>query len=184
MTGHSVLDLSRLSFILKKKQQETSNLNAQQREVELISQEKVKLEDEIFKKLQEKLTADKAAQYSDKLRREQRERLRDLERNMAKLENDIARAKLESVKTQTSNDSLKRFVESLNKEIEDKNRIITKSTSEINQRVRIIEQKQSQIDQYNKRIDYLIEKAGVSDLFADQADHCLTNRADHDLFCH
>ena len=125
------------------------------------SQEKVKLEDEIFSKLQSKLTADKAAQYSDKLRKEQREKIRELERNLAKIENEIAKARLEAVQTQSVNEAMERDIKMFQKEIEDKNRIISKSEQEIRQRVLIIEHKQGQIDLYNKKIEYLIEKAGV-----------------------
>ena len=121
----------------------------------------MKLEDEIFKKLQDKLTADKAAQYSDKLRKEQRERLRELERSLAKLENEIAKAKLEGIQTGALNERLERDIRMLNREIEDKNRIISKSEADIRQRNLSIEHKQGQIDLYNKKIEALIEKAGV-----------------------
>ena len=152
---------STLGSINLERSQKASLINQYQRDIETISQERVKLEDEIFQKLQTKLTADKAAQYSDKLRKEQREKLRDLERSLAKLENEIAKAKLESVQTQSLNEALERDIKMLNKELEDKNRIITKSESEIRQRVLIIEHKQSQIDLYNKKIENLIQKAGV-----------------------
>jgi coiled-coil domain-containing protein 40 len=148
--------------MFKEKAQKTSFLNQQQREIEIQSQEKVKLEDEIFSKLQSKLTADKAAQYSDKLRKEQREKIRELERNLAKIENDIAKARLDSVQTQSINESMQRDIKMFQKELEDKNKIISKSEQEIRQRVLIIEHKQGQIDLYNKKIEYLIEKAGVS----------------------
>ena len=153
---------STLGSINMEKSQKGSTLSQYQRDIESISQEKVKLEDEIFQKLQTKLTAEKSAQYSDKLSKEQIEKLRELERNLAKMENEIAKAKLESVQTQNLNEALERDIKSMNKELEDKNRIINKSESEIRQRVLIIEQKQSQIDNFNKKIEYLIEKAGVS----------------------
>lgn len=155
---------STLSSINLEKSQKSSMLNQYQRDIETISQEKVKLEDEIFQKLQTKLTADKAAKYSDKLRQEQREKLRELERSLAKMENEIAKAKLESIQTTTLNEALERDIKMLNTELEDKNRIISKSESEIRQRVLMIEHKQSQIDIFNKRIENLIEKAGGVEL--------------------
>ena len=96
------------------------------------------------------------------MRREQREKIRELERNLAKIENDIAKARLDSVQTQSLNESMQRDIKMFQKELEDKNKIISKSEQEIRQRVLIIEHKQGQIDLYNKKIDYLIEKAGVS----------------------
>lgn len=133
-----------------------------QRDIENISQEKVKIEDEIFKKLQDKLTAEKAAQYSDKLRKDQKEKLREIERNLAKIENEIAKHKLESLQTRSLNEALQRDIGMLQKEIDDKNKIVTKSQNEIRQRTLLIESKQGQIDLYNKKIDHLIEKAGVA----------------------
>ena len=133
----------------------------QQREIETLNGEKLKIEDQIFNKLQSKLTAEKAAQYSDKLRKDQVEKLRELERNLAKIENEIAKARLEGVQTRSLNEALDRDINMLKRELEDKNRIISKSESEIRQRVLLIEHKQGQIDLYNKKIEHLIEKAGV-----------------------
>ena len=50
----------------------------------------------------------------------------------------------------------------LKAEIEDKNRIISKSEVEIKKRVLLIEQKQGIMDLFNKKIEQMIEKAGVS----------------------
>lgn len=80
---------------------------------------------------------------------------------MARLENDIAKTKLEALQTQSLNESLDRDIKMLTKELEDRNKIISKSESEIRQRVLMIEQKQGQIDIFNKKIEQLIEKAGV-----------------------
>ena len=126
-----------------------------------MSQEKVKIEDEIFKKLQDRLTADKAAKYSDKLRKDQKEKLRELERNLAKLDNEVAKVRLDSLQTKSINESLERDTKTFFKEIEEKNKTISKSESEIRQRVLIIEHKQNQIDMFNKKIESMIEKAGV-----------------------
>lgn len=122
----------------------------------------MRIDDDIFKKLQDKLTAEKAAEYSDKLRRIQREKLSEIEKRLAEIDNDIARTKLESLQKRSMNEALERECESLRREIDDRNRIVSKSESEIRQRVLLIESKQGQIDLYNKKIDNLIEKAGVS----------------------
>lgn len=133
-----------------------------QREIEVLSQERVRIEDEVFKKLQDKLTAEKAAEYSDKLRRAQKEKLAEVEKKLAEIDNDVARARLESLQKRSMNEALERECGSLQKEIDDRNRIVSKSESEIRKRVLLIEAKQGQIDLYNKKIDQLIEKAGVS----------------------
>lgn len=151
-----------LNTVNMEKAQKNNFLTQQQREIENMSQEKTKLEDQIFSKLQDKLTADKAAQYSEKLRKEQKEKLREMERSLAKMDNEIAKAKLESLQTKSLNEAYERDIKMLQTEIDDKNKIISKSESEIRQRILIIEQKQGQIDMFNKKIEALIEKAGVS----------------------
>jgi hypothetical protein len=55
-------------------------LNILQREIEKESQERVKLEDEIYQKSQEQLTAEKAADYSTKLRLKLKEATREIVR--------------------------------------------------------------------------------------------------------
>lgn len=141
--------------------QKKSVLAQQQREIEQLSQERVRIEDEVFKKLQDKLTAEKAAEYSDKLRKAQKEKLSEIEKRLAEIDNEIARAKLESLQRRSMNEALERECDSLRREIDDRNRIVSKSESEIRQRVLLIESKQGQVDLYNKKIDHLIEKAGV-----------------------
>jgi coiled-coil domain-containing protein 40 len=162
LNKHFNLFLTIKLFNLKDKTQKASELVTLQRENELVSQEKVKLEEEIFKKLQTKLTAEKAALYSDKLRKEQTDKIREIERNLAKVDNEIAKARLDILQTQTLNENLDRDVIMLKAEIEDKNRIISKSEIEIKKRVLLIEQKQGIMDLYNKKIEQMIEKAGVS----------------------
>jgi hypothetical protein len=81
---------------------------------------------------------------------------------LAKLDNDIARARLDGLQTKSLNESLSRDIKMSLTEIEDKNKTISISESEIRQRVLIIERKQNQIDDINKKIEVLIEKAGVS----------------------
>lgn len=150
---------------MKDKNQKQSELNQYQREIEAISQEKVKLEDEIFKKMQNKLTADKAAQYTDKLRKEQIDKIREIERSLAKIDNEIAKSRLDILQTETLNERLDNDVARLHNEIEDKNRIISRSEAEIKKRVLVIEQKQGLMDIYNKKVEQLIEKAGVINKF-------------------
>ncbi len=135
-----------------------------QREIEKINQEKVKIEDEIFKKLQDRLTADKAAKYSDKLRKEQQEKLRELERNLVKLDNEVAKAKLDGLQTKSENEALQRDITMFLNEISDRNNIISESEREIRKRMLKIEKKQNEIDLLNKRIEQMIEKAGGVEL--------------------
>lgn len=53
-------------------------MNILQREIERENQERVKLEDEIYQRGQEQLTAEKAADYSSKLRFKLKESTREI----------------------------------------------------------------------------------------------------------
>lgn len=56
-----------------------AQLNELRKEMERSYQEKLRLEDEILDKMREQLTADKAAQYTDRILRKLRERTKELE---------------------------------------------------------------------------------------------------------
>ncbi|CAF3913842.1 unnamed protein product, partial [Rotaria sp. Silwood1] len=140
-----------------KKQHE---LNILQREIEKENHERIKLEDEIYQQIQEQLTAEKAADYSAKLRFKLKESTREIERNLSKVENDIARARLEKTYLITNIKQLEIQSKEYNEQILEKNQIITRSEQEIKRRVLLIEQKQNQIDLMNKKLENLKEKAG------------------------
>ena len=53
-------------------------MNILQREIEKENQERVKLEDDIYQRMQEQLTAEKAADYSSKLRFKLKEATREI----------------------------------------------------------------------------------------------------------
>lgn len=53
-------------------------MNILQREIEKENQERVKLEDEIYQQIQDQLTAEKAAEYSSKLRFKLKEATREI----------------------------------------------------------------------------------------------------------
>ena len=124
----------------------------------------MKLDDEIYQRVQEQLTAEKAADYSSKLRFKLRESTREIERNLSKVENDIARARLEKAYLITNIKQLEIQSKEYNDQIQEKNQIINRSEQEIKRRVILIEQKQNQIDLMNKKLESLKEKAGGIEL--------------------
>lgn len=139
-------------------------MNVLQREIEKENQERVKLEDDIYQRGQEQLTAEKAADYSSKLRFKLKEATREIERNLSKVENDIARARLEKAYLVTNIKQLEIQSKEYNDQIQEKNQIINRSEQEIKRRVILIEQKQNQIDLMNKKLESLKEKAGGIEL--------------------
>lgn len=153
-----------LNRVNNEKAEKQHDLNVIQREIEKENQERVKLEDEIYQRGQEQLTAEKAADYSSKLRFKLKEATREIERNLSKVQNDIARARLEKAYLVTNIKQLEGQSKELNEEIGEKNQIITRSEQEIKRRVILIEQKQNQIDLMNKKLESLKEKAGGIEL--------------------
>ena len=81
---------------------------------------------------------------------------------MAEVENQISRDTLEISNVQTRIERLGKILEQLDEEIGGKNEVISRSEAEIVKRNAIIERKQNIIDQYNKKLEVLISKAGVS----------------------
>ncbi|CAF0990364.1 unnamed protein product [Rotaria sordida] len=153
-----------LNRVNNEKAEKQHELNILQREIEKENQERVKLEDEIYQQVQEQLTAEKAAEYSSKLRFKLKESTREFERNLSKVENDIARARLEKTYLITNIKQLEIQSKEYNEQILEKNQIITRSEQEIKRRVLLIEQKQNQIDLMNKKLENLKEKAGGIEL--------------------
>ena len=84
------------------------------------------------------------------------------EAQMAEVENSIARNTLDTVNTMARVERLNKVNEALDNDIAGKNAIINRSELEIHKRNAIIERKQNQIDQYNKKLEAMINAAGVS----------------------
>ncbi|CAF3321028.1 unnamed protein product [Rotaria socialis] len=153
-----------LNRVNNEKAEKQHELNILQREIERENQDRVKLEDEIYQQVQDQMTAEKAAEYSSKLRFKLKEATREIERNLSKVENDIARARLEKTYLITNIRQLDSQAKEYHEQIVEKNQIITRSEQEIKRRVLLIEQKQNQIDLMNKRLENLKEKAGGIEL--------------------
>ena len=83
---------------------------------------------------------------------------------MAQVENQISKVMLDVSNTNSRTERLKQIRDKLDEEIAAKNDIITKSENEIVRRNAIIERKQGVIDQHNKKLEQMIQAAGVSTL--------------------
>ncbi|KAK3598746.1 hypothetical protein CHS0354_028798 [Potamilus streckersoni] len=141
-----------------------NELNALRKQIEREYLEKVQLEDDIMEKIRSQLTMDKAAHYTKKLTGKKRDLTKKLETQMAEVENQISRDTLEISNVRARIERLEKIVTQLNDEIASRNEIISKSENEIVKRNAIIERKQNIIDQYNKKLEYMISKAGGVEL--------------------
>ena len=81
---------------------------------------------------------------------------------MAEVENEISQNALEVSNVKARIERLQKIALDLDDEIARQNEIISKSETEIVRRNAIIERKQNLIDQFNKKLEVMITKAGVS----------------------
>lgn len=81
---------------------------------------------------------------------------------MAEVENDISQNTLEVSNVKARIERLIKISAELDDEIARQNEIISRSETEIVRRNAIIERKQNLIDQFNKKLEVMISKAGVS----------------------
>ena len=78
------------------------------------------------------------------------------------MENEISRDVLDISNTTTRVRQLQQVLDSINDEIQQKNGVISRIDSDIIKKNAVIERKQGTIDQFNKRVDQLRNKDGVS----------------------
>lgn len=81
---------------------------------------------------------------------------------MAEVENEISKDSLEVTNVGARLDHLQKVFDEIDGEIAERNEIIGRSQTEMVKRNAIIERKQNVIDQMNKKLENLINKAGVS----------------------
>lgn len=81
---------------------------------------------------------------------------------MASVENDISRDLMAISNVRTRVRNLEEILKQLNEEIRKKNETATTIENDILKKNAVIERKQGLVDQYNKRIESLKNKDGVS----------------------
>ena len=85
---------------------------------------------------------------------------------MAEVENKIACDALEGSNVKARIERLKKIAGDLDNDIGNKNDIVNRSDQEILKRNVVIERKQNIIDQFNKKLEQMIQAAGVGFLSA------------------
>ena len=81
---------------------------------------------------------------------------------MADVENEISKDILDIANATSRVRKLQEIMDSINNEIHQKNDTISQIEKEIVRKNAMIEKKQGTIDQYNKRVDQIVTKEGVS----------------------
>uniref|UniRef100_A0A3Q3GDB2 Coiled-coil domain 40 molecular ruler complex subunit n=1 Tax=Labrus bergylta TaxID=56723 RepID=A0A3Q3GDB2_9LABR len=125
---------------------------------------RLELEDKIMTNMQQKLTHNKAAKYSERLTSKIALLKKEKVSQLWQLENNIAVVELERSKVIQHLESLAVIQEALDEEISKKNKITTTIQANISSFVTLIAQKQSSIANYDKKIGQIVASTGRDDL--------------------
>ncbi|XP_033121483.1 coiled-coil domain-containing protein 40-like [Anneissia japonica] len=139
-------------------------LNGLRKQIEKEFQEKVTMEDKVMETMRNKLTMEKASQYTKRMASKTRQLIKEQEANKAQVENEVANDTLEYSHTMSRVERLKKTLDDLDEEIHEKNKIITRSEGEIVKRNAVIERKQGVIDQFSKKVEAIQSKQGGEEL--------------------
>ncbi|CAH8869851.1 unnamed protein product [Trichobilharzia szidati] len=122
--------------------------------------EKQELDKKITEELRSRLTAQKAANYVNKINMNVQDQSRELLTQIVQMENQIAKDELCIAHKKASNIQLQERVNDLEKEIDNSNLLITKLETEIHHANVAVERKQGNIDILNKKLERLIRESG------------------------
>ncbi|KAM4612412.1 coiled-coil domain-containing protein 40 [Polymixia lowei] len=153
--------LARLNVESSAQQVEVSALR---RQLEKENGMRLELEDKIMSQMQQELTHDKAAKYSQRLTNKMAALKKDRISQLWQLENDIAVVGLENSEVSQHLDDLTITLEALEQEIAQRNKLLAASQAKIAGRVTVIERKQATINGYNKKIQQIAASTGHADL--------------------
>lgn len=126
-------------------------------------QKQKQLETEIMEKIQSQLMFEKSSQYTNKLTNQTKETSQQLDFDRIMLENVISKIIMEFTSTKAKKAYMENILQQVDEEIAKRNDVITQSEERILKRASLIEKKQTTIDSCNKKLENLINKAGVSD---------------------
>ncbi|KAM9363274.1 coiled-coil domain-containing protein 40 [Symphorus nematophorus] len=155
------LTIARLSKEASTYQAEVSD---QRRQLEKESAVRLELENQITTHMQQKLTHNKAAKYSQKLSGKIATIKQDKTSQLWQMENDASAVGLESNIVGQHLDSLALTQQALDEEIAKNNKLLSSRQAEVSSIITLISQKQSTIAYYNKKIYEIAASTGHEDL--------------------
>ncbi|VDP56417.1 unnamed protein product [Schistosoma mattheei] len=139
-----------------------ANVNNIRKQLEKKVLEKQDLEKKISEELRDRLTAQKAANYANKININVQDQSRELLTQIVQMENQIAKDELGVAHKKARNKQQQEKVSELEREIDNTNLLITKLEGEIHHANISVEHKQGNIDILNKKLERLIRDCGVS----------------------
>ncbi|GLD61065.1 coiled-coil domain-containing protein 40 isoform X2, partial [Lates japonicus] len=141
-----------------------AEVNDQRRQLEKESAVRLELEDKIMTHMQQKLTHNKAAKYSQRLTSKITALKKEKISHLWQLENEVVAVRLESSEVSQHLDSLTLTQEALDEEITKYNKLITSNQAKISSFITIVGQKQATIANYNRKISQITASTGHEDL--------------------
>ncbi|XP_067440355.1 coiled-coil domain-containing protein 40 [Thunnus thynnus] len=153
-----------LARLTKETSTHQTEVNDQRRQLEKESAVRLELEDKIMTHMQQKLTHNKAAKYSQRLTNKIASLKKEKISQLWQLEGEVVAVRLESSMVSQHLDSLALTQETLDEEIAKYNKLLSSNQAKISSFVTLIGQKQTTITTYNKRIYQIVASTGHEDL--------------------
>ncbi|OAF66120.1 Coiled-coil domain-containing protein 40 [Intoshia linei] len=149
-------NLSQCAAEIKEKEKVLESLR---KKIEIISNDKIKIEDDIHETLQNQFTTNKSYQYTTIQISKNNKLRREIEKRIAIVDNEIAKIDLNISEYESAQNQLNAKFEEYEKDLKKKTAILEKGVNKITQNNTLIERKQSNVDIYNKKLESLISKS-------------------------
>ncbi|XP_069386026.1 coiled-coil domain-containing protein 40-like isoform X2 [Paralichthys olivaceus] len=153
-----------LDRLTKETSSQDVHIENQRRQLEKENAGRLEMEDKIMTHMQQKLTHNKAAKYSQKLTSKTAALQKDKIFQLWQLENEVVVQELESNKVNQHLKSLSLAQEALNEEIAKNHKFLTSNQAKISSFNTLIKQKDATIATYNRKISQIAANTGGEDL--------------------
>ncbi|XP_060941531.1 coiled-coil domain-containing protein 40-like [Limanda limanda] len=153
-----------LNRLTKETRSHQAHLNNQRRQLEKENAVRLELEDKILTNMQQKLTHNKAAKYSQRLTSKKADLKKEKISQLWQLENEVVTVGLESIEVSQHLESLSLAQEALDEEKAKLQRMITANQAQITSFNGLIEKKETTIANFNRKISKITASTGNEDL--------------------
>lgn len=148
----------------KKLDQQSKQLNTDAdtllQNIQVVTQERQKLEDEIAAQRAAKLNVSKTVDNLSKEQIKILKQIHDIENEGNDVDNELARTRVDKLNAMAINDQIKEQFDALSTELRDRENLIGKYQVEIRQRNDDVEKKMYRVDRLNKKYEKMVETAG------------------------
>ncbi|XP_029999610.1 coiled-coil domain-containing protein 40 [Sphaeramia orbicularis] len=153
-TEHTLTRLTKETSVLQ------TETNEQRRQLEKESAASLELEDMIMSQMQQKLTYNMAAKYSQRLTTKMTTRKKDKISELWQLKKEVEEVGLESIEVGQRLDNLAVTQEALEEEIANYTKLVSSQQAQISSNVLSVGQNQNAIINYNQKISHIVAATG------------------------